>query len=523
MPQLFAEFPDEIKKDAAVRTSCFEKCSDNCIPELFAEFPEEIKQDVAFCTSCIEKSAFSKLDELMEKLPVSMKNVQAIKDATDTKRGSGGLGQKHHTLLTTTPRLACSMLIFGGVVEVLVWIADNFLGAEALNVHWSQDSKKVWVFLPLSSCPLSPPQPLYLAAIYNAVKAMIFTLMFGYISRHLKQEQCRKSCKKRLLFVIAAILQLGIVPINTALTIWSFYTKIYPNTPDFRTAYECFYLRWGSSFSDFGYWLLFVRAFGVEVVLTASNMVRAYRRISTYALFRPSKQSADIYDALLGKDQDIEPEFFWEREECEREGIIPASNDIGALEWKKWVVTKNAMAIGASIYIIIDLPFLLSHKIPAGLAFSPVLLTLAAFILASFRFTWPAGWDASVWWAKEGETSLLFRNMWRSVFGEAHDSIGNGESPKSHDSNEISVPGFVQLWEQAERTGFLVVFPILFGMAILNLIMTYGSVYLYHGLGYFKSITLVIAERHFDRYRDNFYSQVLTKYDALSALINEVS
>jgi len=249
-------------------------------------------------------------------------------------------------------------------------------------------------------------------------------------------------------------------------------------------------------------------------------MASGYRRISRYALLRPAKQASDLYDALLGKDRDIQPEDFDFGERLnfrfnfQRVGITPSSNDIGALEWKKWVVTKNAMAIGASIYIIIDLPFLLSHKIPAGLAFSPVLLTLAAFILASFRFTWPAGWDAFVWWAKEGETSLLFRNMWRSVFGEAHDSIYFSVSPK---------PGFVQLWEQAERTGFLVVFPILFGMAILNLIMTYGSVYLYHGLGYFKSITLVIAERHFDRYRDNFYSQVLTKYDALSALINEVS
>mmetsp|Transcript_4840 Transcript_4840/g.9338 ORF Transcript_4840/g.9338 Transcript_4840/m.9338 type:complete len:315 (+) Transcript_4840:493-1437(+) len=314
---------------------------------------------------------------------------------------------------------------------------------------------------------------------------------------------------------MAAFFQLGIVPITAASTIWSFYTKIYPNTPDFRTAYECFYLRWGSGFSDFGYWLLFVRAFGVEVVLTASNMARAYRRISTYALFRPSKQSADIYDALLGKDRDIEPEDLWERDEWEYEygGIIPASNDIGALEWKKWVVTKNAMIIGASIYIIIDFPFLLTHKIPAGLTFLPVLIILAAFILSSFRFTWPAGWDAFVWWVRNGRKNKLFENMRKSLVGAMYDSS----------RVESNVPYFVQLWEQAERTGFLVLFPILFGMAILNLIMTYGSVYLYHGLGYFKSITLVIAERHFDRYWDNFYSQVLTKYDALSALINEVS
>ena len=75
----------------------------------------------------------------------------------------------------------------------------------------------------------------------------------------------------------------------------------------------------------------------------------------------------------------------------------------------------------------------------------------------------------------------------------------------------------LRMFQDAERSGFVVFLPILLGMSVGNLIPTYAPVYLHGGLGWLPSVTLVLVERKADRYVHGFVESVVGHFASFCA------
>jgi hypothetical protein len=312
----------------------------------------------------------------------------------------------------------------------------------------------------------------------DAGKAGAFTLMFGYINRLLHEDELAH-WTKRVVFVMASLFQLIIVPVSSALTIYHFITEVYPKQPTVSAGYQCFFLGWNSSFLDFSYLLLMVRAVGTKRILRTMMPNRydygCYGGTQQEAVLAPKEQFKALYTTLLSN-------------ECK-----DRSN--GTVECKKLAVTTNAFYITAGIYVLIDIPFTLTHKLPATIVFAPFLFVLAVAIAILFYFTWPDGFN-SIW-----NIDISFNLRWSELRRKLVMEIEKLD------------------WDFAERTGYMVFLPVIFVMSMMNLILTYGSVYLYEDTGYVASVALVFAERRADRYGEALFTKITSKAWSAAALI----
>jgi uncharacterized membrane protein len=167
-------------------------------------------------------------------------------------------------------------------------------------------------------------------------------------------------------------------------------------------------------------------------------------------------------------------------------------------------VTTNAFYITAGIYVLIDIPFTLTHKLPAAIVFAPFLLVLAVATAILFYFTWPDG----------------FNGIWNIVTSF---NLTSGFPRQRTRWNELGRKLIDELdWDFAERTGYMVFLPVIFFMSMVNLILTYGSVYLYEDTGYVASVALVFAERRADRYGEALFTKIMSKAWSAAALIQDL-
>merc|ERR1719491_1868349 len=282
--RLFAVFPDEVKQDPHMRTKAIEHCPDMQIPNLFETFPDRVKQDPQICIKAIECCAKLHVLDLFKTLPdegkkdptvckeaikhCDAKDLNAVADlwglipkelqtdksliaAREEKIGGGILG-KSDACLKTAGRFSLVAICCVGFIESIMYGIGKILGPEILETHWRKG--KSWVFAPLPDCPLPPPPLIWISGLMDAMKAGAFTLMFGYMRRELHRIQHDLASRmKRMTFVMGSLFQLVIVPISTVSSIIDFFIKVYPKQTTFWAGYECFYIRWNSSFLDFSY------------------------------------------------------------------------------------------------------------------------------------------------------------------------------------------------------------------------------------------------------------------------------
>jgi len=107
--------------------------------------------------------------------------------------------------------------------------------------------------------------------------------------------------------------------------------------------------------------------------------------MSLRSFLAPQSQAKDLYATLLGQKSE---------EVVEQKTIVLENGSRGAIEGKKLIVFKNALYISAAIYISVDVPFILTHKIPAVIVFLPFVLGFTILIVTFFGFTWPDGFNA---------------------------------------------------------------------------------------------------------------------------------
>jgi hypothetical protein len=428
------------------------------------------------------------------------------------KLGEGGLAQKFSSLFSTFPRLLLAAACVYGFTELTIYELGRLLGEETLETHWRRAPNQSWVFVPMPDCPLPPPPSTWISACMDVAKAGVFTLMFGYMDRTLfrREDNLADFWKKRVVFVMVSIFQLIIGPMSSALAIYHFITEVYPKQPTFSAGFECFFIGWNSNFVDFAYLLLLLRVMGATSVLGKSRN----KYINYDVILAPKLQLEELGKTLLSNDA--------------------LHTSLGAIEAKKLNVFVNALISTAGIYVLIGLPFALTHKLPAGIVFLPCLLVLAVAIAIIFRFTWPEG-SSAIWSSARSEWYSFY-----SVLTKGRDSeyIGWKVEPFFFAGEQLTSgekqtrAGFLwskylmliesDKWDFAEKTGYMVFIPILFGMSMMDLILTYGSVYLYHGTGYLTSVELVFAERHADRYLKALLTKILPQWWSGTAFIQAV-
>jgi hypothetical protein len=616
--KLFEKFPEKVKSDVTVYEkarlvsysrfgflcSCFiglggsdawhekksvcEKAIDRCedttqILDLFKMFPEEVKKQEEICTACLEKVPLDSLESMWSQIPDELKTSGRAFEVMSRRGGTGTVGQKHFSLLSILPQLLLVTAFVGGFIEIIMYGFGKFLGEETLETHWRRAPDQSWVFAPMPDCLLPPPPSAWISAFMDIGKAGAFTLMFGYIKRdlHSNQDKPADYWKKRVVFVMISLFQLIIVPMSSAFTIYHFITEVYPKQPDFSAGYQCFFIGWNSSFLDFSYWLLLVRVVGTYEVLSLSGLEEKHRVSMklwyNVTFLNPKEQLKELHAALLSDDDAVE--FMGTSKPYPHTAI-------GALEVSKCHVTTNALCITAGIYVLIDLPFILTHKLPASMIFLPFLLVMAVAIVIIFRFTWPLGFKV-LWNQSDGKDAEGIRRSWDSeetlvastvVLEDFFLTSAIFRAPISEESKGWAEAGYAKYakeladknakqydqkfqeeypplacrgclgtvrkrftgllqwmrkfdkfdklnkldWDTAERTGYLVFLPILIGMSFMNLILTYGSVYLYSNTGYFTSVELVFAERHADRYLKALLTKILPTWWSGTAFIGAI-
>ena len=137
--------------------------------------------------------------------------------------------------------------------------------------------------------------------------------------------------------------------------------------PSFVRGYECFYLNWNSKLLEFNYWLLAICVIGVTHVLEDCSLSRTHQTRSLDNLVgAPRAFVADLQESLLG---DLD------------EAAKANTCTVGDIEYEKLATIMNAAAISEAIYVIVDVPFICSHKIIACILFLPILAPLAAISL----------------------------------------------------------------------------------------------------------------------------------------------
>jgi hypothetical protein len=375
IPDFFKMFPEEVKSDATMIEKVIDRCRDLEIFELSEKFPEKVKKKEEICTACLEKIPLDSLNSLWGKIPDELKTSGPAFQVMNRRGGTGTVMQKHASLLSIAPRLLLVAAFVYGFIELIVLGFGKLLGEETLDTHWRQAPDQSWVFAPLPDCLLPPPPSTWISGCMDAVKAGAFTLMFGYMDRHLHDNQHKLAGRtKRVVFVMASLFQLIIVPMSSAFAVYHFITEVYPKQPIFSAGYQCFFIGWNSSFLDFSYWLLLVRVIGTHRIMELSKLsYDSCEHRKSQVCLDPKGQLKELPATLLSSDDSY--------------------TSIGALEVTKSNVTINAFLITAGIYVLIDLPFTLTHKLLASIVFLPFLLVMAVAIVIIFRFTWPDGFN----------------------------------------------------------------------------------------------------------------------------------
>lgn len=138
-------------------------------------------------------------------------------------------------------------------------------------------------------------------------------------------------------------------------------------------------------------------------------------------------------------------------------------------------------------YIVIDLPFAITHKVPAMILFFPFLIVFFLVIAVIQLIAYP---------------KLL--KLLTAVAAK-----------KTDDILEHSL--------ELDQSGYLALLPTLFGLNIANEFLTFAPVYFYQGEGWFNSAITVFVERSVKFYAMVFVAKILGHYWSALNLLNETT
>merc|ERR1712176_738139 len=105
-------------------------------------------------------------------------------------------------------------------------------------------------------------------------------------------------------------------------------------------------------------------------------------------------------------------------------------------------------------YVAIEVPFMITHKLPGLFIFCPV-VAVWVMVISAVAFAYPS-------WGKSGITMLP------------------GDIKRFP---RVNYP-FLNFMCEAERTGYLTFLPVLYGLNVLNELLTFAPTYLYAGEGW---------------------------------------
>ena len=338
----------------------------------------------------------------------------------------------------------------------------SFAGVAGMQTHWANTTSGHVVFEAVEGCVMPPPQPFIMSIPMNAMKILVITASLGFTPRNLSMRRTEKeSWQKRAIYVATTLYGVVMVPVAMVTLIVHFST-VAPGVESTWKAYECFYLFWNLGPYQFNYLLFLVKAICVSVLLESSDVVIKDMPVVP----NPVEWAKDLRVTLL-EDDEATVTRMHARKLCGN-------------TWCTLVIT-------ALPYIVIDIPFAITHKVPAMFIFLPFLIAL--FLVISV-----------IQWIVYPKMGKLLSTLIRDGPGAA-----------------------LEHFLEIDQSGFLAILPTLFGLNIANEFLTFAPVYLYQGEGWFNSAITVFVERSVKFYGMVFFSKILGHYWSGLNLLNETT
>jgi len=345
--------------------------------------------------------------------------------------------------LLTVARLALASVVTLGVPEYFLhsYATDH---PDVLARHYTRDNVTgVYTFVPVEGCELPPAQPFGLMFSANAFKLTVMVAIFGTLQddlesrRHDKVPLWKRAATKGLI-----VYQMVIIPVSMAATITHFIGTR-GGYPSRWAAYECFGVLW-----TLGPWWFNGMLLIVKEAMNYEKMGRLF--------------GLKVRESFIG--------------------LLHEADDVEDLEAVKTFSYMMMCMLTFYPYLLVWLPYAVTHVIPALAIFIPEVGLIAIFF-------------GSVLFMTSRDESSCF-GRW-TLFTQVNA-------------------------DDAEPTGGLVCLPLLLLMSVLAEVLMLQAVYFYAGDGWAGSITEVFIERQTAVYMASFKARVLHVFYAATDLLNEL-
>jgi hypothetical protein len=362
------------------------------------------------------------------------------------------------------------MLFVVGVPEYFLheWASASTLS----NKHYDFDHHGVGIFEPVPQCELPPGQPYAMTYAVDFLKLVSFFLVFGGIADRLTPT-IQVPWWKRLLFVVMVVYQFAMIPLTMFSTVYHFFADMGP-FDTYWHAYECFGAMWTSGPWWFNSLLFLSKEFMEEGSFGC--------RLTESAVFIDSEASIDVspLDQAFLESMNL------------KETLLQPKNLL-QMNIKKWTFYGVAFAVTILPYLLVCAPFIVTHLVPAALLFCPQVIVMVCMALLVFRFV-----------AVDEHGKSLFWGLLLAPVGK----------------------GTCQAVSAAEKSGGIMVLPLLIGLNIACELLFLEATYFYAGDGswesYIESMKTAWFERRTDVYIIAFHSRILGAFWATADFVHSL-